>query len=267
MRTRVRGLSAWSFVLVVGLAAVALPAVAGAATKEEKAAAKDHYVKGKTHFDLGEFADAALEFKAAYKLLPEPVFLFNIGQCYKNLGDGKNALFFFKSYLTNAPDAPNKKDVEGLIAELEKGGAGTGPGPSKDDAALVKKDDKVKKDDVVVKKDDTVVKKDDKKKDTVVADTTDTTDAAHTTDTTDSALTDDTSKPDLTPHDDDVDYHPDEDATKGGGGGGGNKTLLFVGIGAGAAVVVAVVIVVVVVAAGGGGAKVPMTTLGNYNFF
>jgi len=125
MRTRARGLCAWSFAVLVAFATVAaVPAPASAGEKEDRAAAKEHYVKGKTHFDLGEFADAALEFKAAYKLYPQPVFLFNIGQCYKNLGDSKNALFFFKSYLTNAPTAPNKKEVEGLVAELERGGAG-----------------------------------------------------------------------------------------------------------------------------------------------
>jgi tetratricopeptide (TPR) repeat protein len=103
--------------VVLLLAAPALAQTPGSA--EAKAKAKDHYRSGGSHYDLGEFADALNEFKEAYRLYEEPTFLFNIGQCHRQLGQKEPAIRFFKVYLSKSPNAPNKADVRDMISKLE----------------------------------------------------------------------------------------------------------------------------------------------------
>ena len=49
--------------------------------------AKRHYERGEKLFALGKFSDALDEYQKAFDAKPLPGFLFNIGQCYRNLGE------------------------------------------------------------------------------------------------------------------------------------------------------------------------------------
>ena len=82
-------------------------------------AAKRHFERGEKLFALGKFDDALDEYQKAFDARAIPDFLFNIGQCYRNLGDLDQAIFSFKKYLKLEPDAPNKDAVTKLIDELE----------------------------------------------------------------------------------------------------------------------------------------------------
>jgi tetratricopeptide (TPR) repeat protein len=81
--------------------------------------AKAHYATGVQHFDLSEFDAALTEFKEAYRNKPDPVFLYNIGQCHRRLGHTDDAITFYQTYLRKAPDAKNRDEVERRIKELE----------------------------------------------------------------------------------------------------------------------------------------------------
>jgi outer membrane protein assembly factor BamD (BamD/ComL family) len=81
--------------------------------------ARRHYDEGSTAYSLGDFTHAAEEYKAAYKAKPDPAFLYNIAQAYRLANDAPNALFFYRSFLHNLPDAPNRQEVEDRIAKLE----------------------------------------------------------------------------------------------------------------------------------------------------
>ena len=83
-------------------------------------AAKRHYDRGEKLFALGKFDDALDEYQKAFDAKPLPGFLFNIGQCNRNLGNLDQAIFSYKKYLSLEPDAENKDKVEQLIAELEQ---------------------------------------------------------------------------------------------------------------------------------------------------
>lgn len=83
-------------------------------------AAKRHFDRGEKLFALGKFDDALDEYQKAFDAKPIPDFLFNIGQCYRNLGDYQQAIFSFKKYLKLEPDAPDKEKVEKLIDDLEE---------------------------------------------------------------------------------------------------------------------------------------------------
>ena len=80
---------------------------------------KKHFEDGSKAFNLGEFKRAVDEYKAAYNIRADPVFLYNIAQAYRLDGNLQQALFFYKSYLTNSPRAPNRHEVDGRIHELE----------------------------------------------------------------------------------------------------------------------------------------------------
>jgi tetratricopeptide (TPR) repeat protein len=105
---------------LLAVAAVLFFAVAPAAA-EDKATktAKKHFAKGEKLFALGRFDDALVEYEAAFEAKPLPGFLFNIGQCHRNLGDYDAAIFSFNKYLRLLPDADDKDDVLALIDELE----------------------------------------------------------------------------------------------------------------------------------------------------
>ena len=81
--------------------------------------AKLHFERGEKLYALAKFNEAIDEYQKAFDAKPIPAFLFNIGQCYRNLGDYDAAIFSYRKYLKLAPDAGNREQVEQLIADLE----------------------------------------------------------------------------------------------------------------------------------------------------
>jgi tetratricopeptide (TPR) repeat protein len=90
--------------------------------------AKEHNKIAKKLFNLGFFEAAAGEYEKAYEAKPVPTFLFNLAQCYKRMHEmapppGRNierAIFYYKSFLQNAPDSPFRERVEEEIRQLER---------------------------------------------------------------------------------------------------------------------------------------------------
>lgn len=114
---------ALALALVVSSAAVA-PTVRAAvsaadASPEDLARARRAFKKGEKLYALAKFDDALKEYERAFEIVELPEFLFNIGQCQRNLEQYDEAIFSFKQFLSRKPDAPNKAAVEELIAELE----------------------------------------------------------------------------------------------------------------------------------------------------
>jgi tetratricopeptide (TPR) repeat protein len=81
--------------------------------------ARQHYERGMTHYQLGEFNKAVEEFKQAYALQPAPGLLFNLAQASRLGKQYERAIYFYRTYLRVNPEAPNRIDVEARIAELE----------------------------------------------------------------------------------------------------------------------------------------------------
>jgi hypothetical protein len=104
----------------LGLSVLVLaPGRAKAASEDEKQA-RALYERAEKSFDVGKFTDALADYQAAYEAKPLPGFLFNIAQCYRNMGDFDRARFFFRRYLAVDPRAPNRRKVEELISEMTK---------------------------------------------------------------------------------------------------------------------------------------------------
>src|SRR5262245_8481114 len=108
------------FLLLMVSLAIAVPARTARADDPATRSARRHFERGEKLFALGKFDEALEEYQTAFDAKPLPGFLYNIGQCYRNLGDYDQAIFSFKKYLKLEPEAPNKEAVERLIEELEE---------------------------------------------------------------------------------------------------------------------------------------------------
>lgn len=94
-------------------------ALAAPARAEDKARARELFRQGTQHYKLGEYEDALTAFKEAYRNYEEPSFLFNIAQCERQLGRKQEAVRFFRTYLNDVPNAPNRAEVEQILASLQ----------------------------------------------------------------------------------------------------------------------------------------------------
>ncbi len=101
--------------IIVSLVTVFVPS-AHAADKEK---ARELYRSATHHYDFGEYQEALEGFKEAYQNYEDPAFLFNIAQCHRAIGHKQEAITFYKSYLRNSSDAPNRDEVQKTIAELQ----------------------------------------------------------------------------------------------------------------------------------------------------
>jgi len=96
---------------------------------DNKAAAKEHYTRGTSFYDLGRYDDAIKEFEAAYELKNDPAFLYNLAQSYRQAGNHEQALHFYKTYLRYLPaKAANRADIEEKIKIEEQAVAQKGTG-------------------------------------------------------------------------------------------------------------------------------------------
>lgn len=85
----------------------------------DKARAREYYREATQHYKLGEYTEALAAFKLAYRSFEDPSFLFNIGQCLRQLNEKQEAIRFYKTYLHDAPNTPDREEVEHTIAMLQ----------------------------------------------------------------------------------------------------------------------------------------------------
>lgn len=98
---------------------VLLVLVASVAHADDKADAKQHSELGKRHYNLNEWDEAISEFKAAYKLVPDAVDLYNIAQAYRLKGDCVNSSQFYASYQREEKIKKLRDSVTKVRAEME----------------------------------------------------------------------------------------------------------------------------------------------------
>jgi Tetratricopeptide repeat len=120
IRHRSRGVpSTFLIVFVATLGVVLASARAAQASEAGKKAARPHYDKGASEYNLGHFAEAISEFEKAYEQDPAPILLFNIAQAHRQSGNNERAAFFYRRYLEQEPNAANRTEVEKRIKDLE----------------------------------------------------------------------------------------------------------------------------------------------------
>jgi tetratricopeptide (TPR) repeat protein len=87
---------------------------------DDTSEAKRLYISGTKHFDLSEYDEALNDFKEGYRHKDDPVFLYNIAQCYRLLNKNDEAVRFYRNYLRRSPKAANKDEVEKKIETLQQ---------------------------------------------------------------------------------------------------------------------------------------------------
>src|SRR6476646_10831322 len=113
-------------VSLVVAALVALAAGPARAQAEDAEKARQLFQQGSKYYDVGQFDKAIEAWQQGYDQKPDPGFLYNIAQAYRQKQDAAKAIFFYKSYLRNSPKAHNRADVEQKIAALQKQAGDTG---------------------------------------------------------------------------------------------------------------------------------------------
>jgi tetratricopeptide (TPR) repeat protein len=92
--------------------------------------ARAHSQEGDAYYKLEKYANAITEYEQAYLAKPDPSFLYNIAQCHRLMGQGPEAIKFYRRFLKDAPTAPNRAVAEKHIRDLEDTSAGTQPSPA-----------------------------------------------------------------------------------------------------------------------------------------
>ncbi len=92
----------------------------GADRKQDLEEAKALVQKAEVEFKLAHFDAALAGYTAAYQKYPTPALLLNLGQCNRMLKNYEQAIFFYKGYLRDKPDAPNRAAIEALIEDSKK---------------------------------------------------------------------------------------------------------------------------------------------------
>ena len=106
--------------LTVVILTAALCGTGGPARADNAEKARQLFQQGSKYYDIGQFDKAVEAWQAGYEQKADPSFLFNIAQAYRQKDDLQRAIFFYKSYLRNAPKAANRGEVEQRIAALQK---------------------------------------------------------------------------------------------------------------------------------------------------
>jgi tetratricopeptide (TPR) repeat protein len=87
---------------------------------EQVAEAKRLFEEGTSAYNLAEYDKAVEKYKAAYRIVPNPYFIYNIAQAYRLAKDFDKSLQFYDSFLTQLPNTPNRAEVEGFMNDLKQ---------------------------------------------------------------------------------------------------------------------------------------------------
>lgn len=98
--------------------------------KPASAAALDHYTRGARLYGNAAFAEAIEEFKAAALVEPAPAIDFNLGVCYRLLGERagepalkrssfESAIWHYERFVRASPETPERAaEIQKLVAEM-----------------------------------------------------------------------------------------------------------------------------------------------------
>ena len=89
--------------------------LAAAPTRHE---AERLFKAGTAAYEAGRYEEALADYAAAYEALPLAQLLFDIAQCDRLLARWKEAELHYRQYLAAKPDAANRAEVEGHLAEV-----------------------------------------------------------------------------------------------------------------------------------------------------
>lgn len=81
--------------------------------------AREHFLRGQQHFDAREFEEAVVAFEAAAALVPSADLWYNIARSHEELRHYDEAVEYYRRYLRDRVDPPDRARIEQHIAQLE----------------------------------------------------------------------------------------------------------------------------------------------------
>lgn len=106
------------FLLFFG-ASVLTAGRAHAGEEDDRAAhARGLYELGMQRFLLADYDGAIARWQEGFRTKPAPEFLYNIGQAYRRMRRPADALPYYQRYLDLSPTAPERAEVERIVASL-----------------------------------------------------------------------------------------------------------------------------------------------------
>lgn len=94
-------------------------ALASSAWADNKSNAADAYGEGQKKFVAKDYDGAAKLFVEAYRIDPDPAYLFNIAQAYRLGKQCADASSYYQKFLDAVPEAPNAANVRVYIQEMD----------------------------------------------------------------------------------------------------------------------------------------------------
>ncbi len=82
--------------------------------------AQQRYKQGLDLFATQEFAQAIAEFRAAYKIDPQPAFLYSLAQAHRRAGDCASAIDAYRAYLRTKPPEDKAEKARLNISRCEQ---------------------------------------------------------------------------------------------------------------------------------------------------
>jgi tetratricopeptide (TPR) repeat protein len=95
------------------------PLVAAPPSAENLQAAGTHAQQGAALAQSGQLREAYEQFEEAFLLSGDPGYVYEMGECQRNLGDGADALGFYRDYLRRAPNGARATDAANRVRDLE----------------------------------------------------------------------------------------------------------------------------------------------------
>jgi tetratricopeptide (TPR) repeat protein len=102
------------------LVIASLVCVSLAARADSSSEAREHFKKATAHYAIGEFAEAASEYEAAFKAKQDPALLYNAAQAHRLAGHQEKALVLYRNFVQLYPSEPNIAEVRMQIDKLRE---------------------------------------------------------------------------------------------------------------------------------------------------
>lgn len=85
----------------------------------DKAASRKSFERAELLYRQARFRQALAAYKKAMSFYRHPAYLFNIAQCHRQLREYTKARFYYKLFLSESADTPNRAEVERFIGTME----------------------------------------------------------------------------------------------------------------------------------------------------
>jgi len=113
------------------------PSAKPEAKSSEQKEAERHFQSGVQLFKEAKYAEALAEFERAYEISPQPLVLYNIAGCHRELSHYREAVSYYRRFLTEGKDkvkparlATAQSELDGILARIARVTVTVTPGVS-----------------------------------------------------------------------------------------------------------------------------------------